>query len=488
MYTLLISIAALILGYLLYGKFVDKVFAPDPKAVTPAYSMQDGVDYVPMPTWKVFMIQFLNIAGTGPIFGAIMGMLYGPAAYLWIVFGCIFGGAVHDYMSGMLSVRHGGISVADYLDGDSRVIMRGFSVLLLLLVGAVFVYSPAEILGGMTESWFPSRETAMMVWVFIVMAYYIIATLVPIDKIIGKIYPLFAFSLIFMAVALVVCLFAKWPADMPELWDGLANRNPKDTAGVFPGMFISIACGAVSGFHATQSPLMARCLKNEKLGRPVFYGAMITEGIIALIWATVASWFFFAGGAEELGVSEPFKMGSPAIVNKVCGSWLGVFGSILALLGVVAAPITSGDTALRSARLIIADAFKLDQSTIKKRLSISIPIFVLTGGLLCFNIMNSQGFNIIWRYFGWANQTLAIFTFWAITKFLTKYRKGCYFLISLIPACFMTGVCLAFIGTAKIGFNLPDSFIPYLGAVGFMGSVVMFFFFRKKWLNDMKRK
>ena len=469
MITLLISIAALILGYFLYGKFVERVFGPDPARPTPALSKADGVDFVPMPTWKVFMIQFLNIAGTGPIFGAILGAKFGPACYLWIVLGCIFGGAVHDYLSGMLSVRHGGASlpeiVGTYLGKNVRAVMLAFSVVMLILVGAVFVYSPAVILGGMAGDGTPK---AILIWVFVVMAYYIVATLVPIDKIIGKIYPLFAFALIFMAVSLLGCLLVKHPGGMPELWDGLQNRNP-GAGRLFPALFITIACGAVSGFHATQSPLMARCIKNEKLGRPVFYGSMITEGIVALIWAAISSWFFFAGGNAEMGAEG--VSAAPAVVTAVSKYWLGAFGSILALLGVVAAPITSGDTALRSVGMIIADALHIDQGPISKRLAISVPIFAVTAALLWFNIADSNGFDKIWRYFGWANQTLSVFTLWTITAFLMGRRKDLSYLVSMIPACFMTAVSVTFICTAKIGFNLPEAANPWIGLTVFLLAV-----------------
>ena len=464
MYSFLISIALLVAGYFLYGRFVERVFGPDPNRTTPAIAKADGIDYIAMPSWKVFMIQLLNIAGTGPIFGAILGAQFGPSCYLWIVIGCIFGGAVHDYLSGMLSVKHGGEGlpglIGIYLGNRTKAVMLAFSVLMLMLVGAVFVYSPAKILGGMIGG---GTNTAVLIWVFVVLAYYIIATLVPIDKIIGKIYPIFAIALILMAVSLFVCLLVYFPSGMPEVWGSLANRAPQNGS-IFPCLFISVACGAVSGFHATQSPLMARCMKNEKLGRPIFYGAMITEGLIALIWAAVASYFFYAGGAEKMGIALTASLASdaPSVVNIVSKHWLGTFGSILVLLGVVAAPITSGDTALRSARLIVADALHVDQKKVGKRLMVSLPIFAVTGLLLCFNILNAQGFGIIWRYFGWANQTLSVFTFWALTVFLAKYRKGLYYLITLIPGCFMTAVCFTFICTAKIGLNMPDAAIPWL--------------------------
>ncbi len=485
MISFFISIIALVLGYLIYGKFVEKVFAPDPGRPTPAVTKADGIDFIAMPSWKVFMIQFLNIAGTGPIFGAIMGAKFGPAAYIWIVLGCIFGGAVHDYFSGMLSLRHGGASLPDligiYLGKRAKTVMLCFSVLLLVLVGAVFVYSPAVILKDMAGN---GSNTAFMIWAGIIFVYYIIATMLPIDKIIGRIYPLFAVTLIFMAIALLVGLIVKMP-QIPEFWDGLQNRT--QTWGgkgqpIWPYMFVTIACGAISGFHATQSPLMARCLGNEKLGRPVFYGSMITEGLVALVWAAVSSYFFFGGGAAEVGGT--FADAAPTVVTKVSRSWLGLLGSILALCGVVAAPITSGDTALRSARLIIADFLKLEQKTVAKRLAISIPLFSVAALLLWFNIANEDGFNIIWRYFGWANQTLAVFTLWAVTVFLARGRKGAYYLMTLLPACLMTAVSVTYLCIAQIGFNLPPGWNRWIGAVVIILSLTLFF----RWKYTQARK
>jgi len=476
MLSFLLCIVALILGYALYGAFVDRVFCPDPNRVTPAISKTDGVDFIPLPTWKVFMIQFLNIAGTGPIFGAIMGAKFGPSAYLWIVLGCIFAGAVHDYMVGMLSIRHGGAGlpelVGSYLGNGTKKAMLVFSVLLLLLVGTVFVYSPALILGDMAGD---GTRAAIMLWVGIIFIYYIVATLLPIDKIIGRIYPVFAIALLFMAAALMVCLFIKWPS-LPEIWDGLQNRGPSiglKGQPIFPCLFITIACGAISGFHATQSPLMARCLKNEKLGRPVFYGSMITEGLVALIWAAVSSYFFFDGGAAEVG--SDLSAAAPAVVTKVSQSWLGILGGILAVLGVVAAPITSGDTAFRSARLIIADFVKVDQKPVHNRLMIGIPIFIAASALLWFNVANADGFNIIWRYFGWANQTLATFALWTATVYLVRNKKGAWYLLTLLPAAFMSAVCLTFICIDKTGFHLPASISPWLGLGTFLASLALFF-------------
>ena len=468
MISLLLCIAALILGYFLYGKFVEKVFGPDSGRPTPAISKPDGVDFVALPTWKVFMIQFLNIAGTGPIFGAIMGAKFGPSSYLWIVLGCIFAGAVHDYLAGMLSVRKGGVGlpeiVGDFLGQGTKKVALVFTLLLLVLVGTVFVYSPAIILGDIAGD---GTTKAMMIWIGAIFVYYIVATMLPIDKVIGKIYPLFAFALIFMAISLLVGLLVKWPS-IPELWDGLSNRGPSigvNGQPIFPCLFITIACGAISGFHATQSPLMARCLKDEKLGRPVFYGSMITEGLVALVWAAVSSYFFFEGGAAECG--SDLTAAAPTVVTTVSKTWLGIFGGILAILGVVAAPITSGDTALRSARLIVADFIKLDQKPVHNRLYISIPLFIITGLLLWFNLADSNGFNTIWRYFGWANQTLAVFTLWAATVYLLENKKGLSYLISGIPAGFMTAVSLTFILVDKVGFRVNSAAAPGIGLITF---------------------
>lgn len=458
MYSFIISLVVLILGYIFYGRFVEKIFGTDPNRITPAVAKNDGVDFIPMPGWKVFLIQFLNIAGTGPIFGAIMGAKFGPSAFLWIVLGSIFAGAVHDYLSGMISLRGDGANlpniIGHYLGKGLRYSMLVIIVFLLLLVGAVFVFSPAMILGE-TVSFSSNVTTSTFIWVGIIFVYYIMATLLPIDKIIGKIYPVFALALIFMAVGLMCGLFVKWPS-IPEFWDGLANRGPSvgmEGQSIFPCMFITIACGAISGFHATQSPMMARCMKSERIARPVFYGSMITEGIVALIWAAVASYFYFDGGAAEVGAE--ISAAAPTIVTKVSRSWLGTFGGILAILGVVAAPITSGDTCFRSARLTVAGLFKYDQRPLKNRLLICIPLFIISGILLWFNIADENGFNIIWRYFGWINQTLSVFTLWAISVCLVKRRKGAAYLIAEIPALLMTIVTVTFILTQKIGFGLP---------------------------------
>lgn len=485
MVSFIIALVALVVGYVFYGRFVARVFGADNRP-TPAVYKADGVDYMVLPPWKVYMIQFLNIAGTGPIFGAIMGAKFGPAAYLWIVFGCIFAGAVHDYLSGMLSVRHGGVNLPEligiYLGKNTKTVMLIFTVFLLIMVGAVFVFSPAKILGGMWEpAWMVEHIGQYSFWIIIVFIYYIIATLLPVDKVIGRIYPVFAGALIFMALALMAVLFIKFP-DIPEVWEGLKQtpggaltKNP-----IFPCLFISIACGAISGFHATQNPLMARCIEHEKMGRPIFYGAMITEGAVALIWATVASYFFYGkpepafqlipGGADAIN-------DAPSIVNLVCQEWLGILGGVLALLGVVAAPITSGDTALRSARLIISDFLKLDQQPIRKRLYICIPLFAIVFAVLMWQMNDKAGFEKLWGWFGWSNQALSVFTLWTLTVYLVKEKK--LYWITLIPALFMTWVCTTFFmfSPNSLGLNLYLSY-----GIGFAAVLVAIIWFTR-WLK-----
>ena len=436
-----ISLVALVLGYVFYGAVVERVFGVEPDRPTPCFTKQDGVDYIPMPTWKVFLIQFLNISGTGPIFGAIMGILFGPAAYLWIVLGCIFAGATHDYMSGMISLRKGGISipefVGDELGSGIRLLMRVFSMVLLVLVAAVFVATPANLLSNMTSGW--GACGTVFFWSALVFFYYILATLLPVSALIGRIYPLFGLAMLIMAVGLAIGIFTHdgW---MPEFTDPLTGHHPKGLP-VFPMLCITIACGAISGFHGTQSPMMARCLKSERMGRRVFYGAMIAEGLVALIWAAAS--IKYAGGYQQLA-----DMGNPAVVvSTLCSSWMGRIGAILAILGVVAAPITSGDTALRSARLMAADFLHFPQNKLWKRLALSLPIFVVCGMLLFIN------FNVLWRYFAWSNQTLAFMTLWAVSVWLA--RKGRSFWITLLPAMFMTVVCTSYILVAPEGFQLP---------------------------------
>lgn len=484
MYSFLISLAVLVLGYVFYGRYVAHVFAPQSDRKTPCYTLQDGVDYIPMPTWKVFLIQFLNIAGVGPIFGAIMGAQFGTSSYLWIVLGTIFAGATHDYLSAMVSIRHDGESLPEligrYLGKTSRIVMSVFIVLLLILVGAVFTSSPASILGGMTRDMIPA-EYNMFLWIVIIFSYYIIATLCPVDKIIGKIYPFFAFCLIFMAVGLAGYIVIAQP-EMREWWNegSFVNEGWMAEAHLdhlFPMMFISIACGAISGFHATQSPLMARCIENEKLGRPCFYGAMVTEGIVALVWAAAATCFFGEHGLINPETGKGFDGGT--VATMISRNWLGVFGGILALLGVAFAPISTGDTALRSARIIIADFLKLSQNTIVRRLWISLPIFVVTAAILVWSMNDANGFGKLWRYFGWSNQTLSVFTLWALSVYLVRHGKNYW--ITIIPAMFMTVVTISFILSLKQGgFGLPYTLSVALGVVTAIVFAVIFFWKTKR--------
>ncbi|GFR34305.1 carbon starvation CstA family protein [Thermobrachium celere] len=449
MYSFIFGIILLVLGYIVYGKYVEKQFGVDEKRMTPAYTLQDGVDYVPMPTWKVYLIQLLNIAGLGPIFGAIQGALFGPAAFLWIVFGSIFAGAVHDYLSGMISIRHKGASLSEiqgiYLGKKVQNVMRIFTIVLLVLVGVVFVTGPAKLLAAITPSYM-----TLTFWVVVVFAYYFLATILPIDVVIGNLYPLFGIALVVMAVGVGGGIILKG-YHIPEIT--MANLHPKKLP-IFPMMFITIACGAISGFHATQSPLMARCMKNEKYGRSVFYGAMIAEGVIALVWAAAGMAFYkgVPGLAAVLG-----KVGPSGVVLEITKTILGPVGGVLAMLGVVACPITSGDTAFRGARLMLADMIKVPQDKIVKRLALALPLFAIGIALTFIN------FDIIWRYFAWANQTLAMVTLWATAVYLLKYNKNYW--TAVIPAVFMSYVSVSYIMQAKEGFKMPANISNIIGLV-----------------------
>jgi len=480
MYTFLIAVVALIVGYLLYGLLIEKIFGVDPAKKTPATRLTDGVDYVPLPWPKVFLIQFLNIAGLGPIFGAIAGAMWGPSAFLWIVFGSIFGGAVHDFMSGMMSVRLDGLSLPEiigkYLGKPVMQFMRAFSVILMILVGAVFIIGPASILAHLTPDSFDifnwTAQLDLTFWAVIIFIYYFLATMLPIDKLIGRIYPLFGFALLFMAVAIIGALFLGG-YEIPELIGNLNNQHPQgDDMPIFPMMFVSIACGAISGFHATQSPLMARCITNEKFGRRVFYGSMITEGILALIWAAAAMAFF--GGVEGLNQTMIAHEGNAAwVVNEISNSLLGQFGAVLAILGVVAAPITSGDTAFRSARLIVADFLHMKQKRILHRLYIAAPLFL--GGF----VLTQVDFAIIWRYMAWSNQTLATITLWAVTIYLVLEHRA--WIVSFVPAVFMTMVVSTYIFFSRLeGFGLDYQLSIWIGTSITAVVLAVFFIWLKK--------
>lgn len=453
MITFSFALLCLLLGYLIYGSVVERVFGPNRENMMPCYEKQDGVDYMPMKPWRVYLVQFLNIAGTGPIFGAIMGILFGPAAYLWIVLGCIFAGSVHDYMSGMICVRKGGVSlpeiVGDELGKGMRLFMRVFSPVLLVLAGTVFVTTPAALLENMAPLGNP------WAWVTIIFLYYVLATLLPIDKLIGKVYPLFGCALLIMAAGLLFHIYYS-EGHVPEITEApFVSHSPKDLP-LFPMLCITIACGAISGFHGTQSPIMARCMTNEKYGRPIFYGAMISEGVVALVWAAAAIKFADTLPGEGTAYQKLAAMGNPSVVvSTVCSTWMGTVGAILAVLGVVAAPITSGDTCFRSARLIAADVFGISQKTLAKRLLLCLPLFAISCCLLFLD------FDVLWRYFAWTNQTLACITLWAATVWLDKRQRNYW--ITFIPAVFMTCVCTSYILVAKEGFQIDYHTGLYIG-------------------------
>lgn len=446
--TFFAALALLLLGYLTYGKAVERIFGPDDRP-TPAVAKSDGVDYVEMPTWKVFLIQLLNIAGTGPIFGALMGAVFGPVVFLWIVFGNILGGAVHDFYIGMISVRMGGASISEivgkYLGGGMKQVMRVFSVVLLVLVGAVFTTSPAALIARLTP---PGLNAAF--WVAVILCYYLLATLLPIDKLIGRLYPVFGVVLIVMVLGVGGGIIAGG-FHIPELT--LQNLHP-DGKPVWPYLFITVACGAVSGFHATQSPLMARCLKKEKDGRRVFYGAMIVEGVIALTWAAAGAAFYGSTGGLQQALAS---LGQSGVVYDISTKLLGVVGGALAVVGVVACPITSGDTAFRSARLTLADWLHIDQEKMGKRLLLTVPL-LLAGALL-----TQLDFDVIWRYFSWANQTLAMIALWAAAVYLRRHCGRSQSLMAALPAAFMSGVTGTYILMADEGLRLSPNIAYPLG-------------------------
>ena len=439
MISFFLCILLLIGGFFVYGKFTEKVFGPDDRS-TPATAMEDGTDYVPMGTARIFLIQLLNIAGLGPIFGALAGAAWGPSVFLWITFGTLLGGGVHDYMVGMMSMRHKGASVSEltgmYLGNGMKQVMRVFSVVLLVLVGVTFSTGPANLLAMLTPHVLDAKF-----WLAVVLIYYFIATFVPIDKVIGKVYPIFGLCLIVMALGVGgAIVFGGYT--IPEIT--LQNLHPKGTP-IWPTMFISVACGAISGFHATQSPLMARCLTSEKKGRTVFYGAMVSEGIIALIWAAAGVAFYNGTG----GLVEALAGGQSSVVYEICFKTLGGVGAVIAMIGVIACPISSADTAYRSARLTLADWFKIDQKPIKNRLILTIPLLAVGAVLTQIDVQ------AVWRYFSWSNQTLAMIALWAASVYLFR-RKRLYW-VTALPATFMSAVSCTYILMADEGFRLSTA-------------------------------
>ena len=447
------ALAVLLIGFILYGRLTEKVFAPDDR-VTPAVSQNDGVDFVPVKTWKAVLIQLLNIAGTGPIFGALMGACFGPVVFLWIVFGAILGGAVHDYMVGMISERNSGASIAElsgkYLGKPALYVMRGFSILLLLLTGTVFVTSPAELIASLTPD-----ALSRGFWIVVIIVYYLLATLMPIDKIIGRFYPVFGVVLIIMAVSIAGGMIFLPEYSIPEI--SLEDLHPKNLP-IWPFMFVTVACGAISGFHATQSPMMSKCITTEKDGRKVFYGAMIIESVIALVWAAAGVAFY--GGTELLNEALT-NNGQSGTVYEICKNMLGGVGGVLAIIGVVVCAITSGDTAFRSARLILAEWTGLKQKEIKNRLILTIPLLGIGA------VLTQLDFNVLWRYFSWSNQTLAMISLWVATSYLLKNaKKPFYSLITALPGAFMSAVSLTYILMAGEGFGLSAK-IGYPAGIAF---------------------
>lgn len=422
MITFFLCIALLIAGYFFYGRRCEKYFGADDR-ITPAVALNDGVDYVPMKTWKIILVQLLNIAGLGPIFGALNGALFGPVVYLWIVLGTIFAGGIHDYMTGMISMRHKGLSVSEmtglYLGRFMLNVMRIFSVVLLVMVGVVFSKGPADLLEVLS-----SGKISADVWLWIIIAYYFVATFVPVDKVIGKAYPVFGICLLLMALGVSGSLLFSGKFEMPELWNNFRNQHPQGTP-IWPFMFITVACGAISGFHATQSPLMARCCTSETEGHKVFYGAMVLEGIIALVWAAAGVSCY--DGTQALLAAGA---GTNEVVYSICSSTMGKIGCVLAMLGVIACPITSGDTAYRSARITLADWFHMDQSNWRKRLLLTVPLLG-AGILIC-----QMNYSVVWRYFSWSNQTLAMIALWMAAVFLKQNGKRPWICVN--PAMWMT--------------------------------------------------
>lgn len=471
MISLVLAMAVLVVGFLVYSRVTERVFGPDDRA-TPSVAIHDGVDCVPMKPWRAFLVQLLNIAGTGPIFGALMGAEFGPVVFLWIVFGSILGGAVHDYMNAMISCRSGGGSIAElsgrYLGKSARWIMRVFTVILLLLVGSVFVTSPAALLAQLT----PDALTPMF-WVIVILVYYILATLLPIDKLIGRLYPVFGGILIAMALGIFGCLLFSGDYTVPEIT--LQNLHP-DGRPVWPFMFVTVACGAISGFHATQSPMIAKCITSEKQGRRVFYGAMIAEAVIALVWAAAGVAFYGMTGGLSTALKE---LGQSGVVYEISFGMLGTVGGILAVIGVVVCPITSGDTAFRGTRLILAEWTGLDQKKLRNRLFLTIPL-LLVGALL-----TQLDFDVLWRYFSWSNQTLAMLSLWTSTAYLLQNgRRAFASLITAIPAAFMSAVSVTYILMAEEGLRMGETVaVP----VGIAAAAVMFAFYvyraRKKSLR-----
>ena len=495
MISFLLCLALLIIGYFVYGKIVDNTFGPDDRE-TPAVRINDGVDYVVMPQWKLFLVQLLNIAGLGPIFGALQGALWGPVVFLWITFGTIFAGGVHDYFSGMMSERNDGASIAEitgkYLGPVMQNVMRVFSVVLLIMVGTVFAVGPAGLIvtlcknGGMS-----GLLTTTLFWLIIILVYYFIATFISIDAIIGKIYPLFGICLIIMAVGVIIGIFTNPAYTIPEIWEHFGSMHPSGTP-IWSFMFITVACGAISGFHSTQSPLMARCMKSEKQGHFVFYGAMVCEGVIALIWAAAGCALYTITDGKMTGLAEALSAGQSAAIYDVCLKTMGNVGVALAMIGVVICPITSGDTAFRSARLTLADWFKIDQDSYANRLKLCIPVLGVGSFLGIGNALGFINYTVIWRYFSWTNQTLAMIVLWAASMYLFYEKKNYW--ITAVPATFMSAVSVTYflLGNECLGQFLntktADGATVYNTAVAYPVGVIVAVLFLGIFLYTIKKR
>lgn len=482
MITFIIGLVILFAGAALYGRFCEKVFGPDDRK-TPAYTKQDGVDYVPMKGWKNSLINLLNIAGTGPILGPIQGILFGPIAFITIPIGNIIGGAMHDYFSGMICLRDGGTQMPDmvrkYSNKGVYSVYQVFCSLLLLLVGAVFIYTPGDIAAKQVFG-FDGAATSVSTWVIygVIFLYYLIATVFPIDAIIGRIYPVFGAILLFSAIGVFIGIFVQgYPlAEIWNTWNGpvVAYGDYFASNHFIPVFFITVACGILSGFHSTQTAIISRTVKSEKQGRMTFYNMMVIEGFIAMVWAAGAM------GVYNLGLQAADASLATDTIGVVCKHLLGSVGGIIALLGVIVLPITSGDTALRALRLTIADSFHIDQTSVKKRLGLSAIIFALVAVILVFAKMNSNGFNILWRYFAWSNQTLALFAFLAISVWMFMNGKAKYAWMPLIPGGWYAFITVTYIANAKIGFNIPWMGAYIIGIVAAAAYVGIVLWYAKK--------
>ena len=482
MATFIIGLVILFGGAALYGRFCEKVFGPDDRQ-TPAYAKQDGVDYIPMKGWRNSLINLLNIAGTGPILGPIQGILFGPIAFITIPIGNVIGGAMHDYFSGMICLRDGGTQMPQMIKRYSNKgifnVYNVFCCLLLLLVGAVFVYTPGDI-AATSVFGFDGKPTSVSTWIIygVIFLYYLVATVFPIDAIIGRIYPIFGAILLFSAVGVFIGMFVKgYP--LLNLWDNWQsatfNYGEYFTAQHFiPVFFITVACGILSGFHSTQTAIISRTMKSERQGRMTFYNMMVLEGFIAMIWAAAAM------GVYNLGLQEVNASLATGTIGVICKDILGPVGGIIALLGVIVLPITSGDTALRSLRLSISDSLHIDQSSKPKRLGLSAIIFALVAVILVFAKSSPDGFNLLWRYFAWSNQTLSLFAFLCITVWMFENGKGKFAWMPLIPGAFYAFICSTYIANAHIGFNIPWTASYIIGVVFAIAYVVALCLYGRK--------